>query len=91
MSTISEKVHLNRVASLPCILCGANGVQVHHILEGRIKGRKSGHWTAIPLCPSCHCGKNGIHGDQVMLKIHKKTELELLGDTLEAIYGASSL
>lgn len=88
MTTSAESRHLDRVASQPCALCGAHGVQVHHILEGRIKGRKSGHWTAIPLCPTCHTDSRlGIHGRQDMLRIHKTTELELLGQTLERIYG----
>ena len=87
-ATASEKRHLARLAELPCCLCGAFGSEVHHILEGRIKGRKSGHWTAIPLCISCHRdGKLGIHGQQNMLRIMKKTELELLAETLEKIYG----
>ena len=87
MTTKSQSAHLDRVASLPCCLCGDSPVEVHHILEGRIKGRKSGHWTAIPLCVSCHRGSMGIHGNQAMLKINKITELELLGNTLEDIYG----
>ena len=88
MTTKAEHAHLNRVASLPCCLCGAKPVEVHHILEGRIKGRKSGHWTSIPCCPDCHRGShNGIHGRQAMMKIMKTTELELLGQTLEKLYG----
>jgi hypothetical protein len=89
MTTAAEKRHLDKVSSQPCALCGAMPVEVHHILEGRIKGRKSGHWTAIPLCPCCHRDSSlGIHGRQDMLRIHKVTELELLGQTLERIYGA---
>lgn len=87
MKTKAQSAHLDRVASLPCCLCGDSPVEIHHILEGRIKGRKSGHWTAIPLCVSCHRGSMGIHGNHAMLKINKITELELLGNTLEAIYG----
>jgi hypothetical protein len=30
---------------------------------------------------------NGIHGQRNMLKVRKTTELELLGETLERIYG----
>lgn len=88
MTTVAESRHLDRVAQQPCALCGAQPVEVHHLLEGRIKGRKSAHFTAIPLCPDCHRGShNGIHGQQAMLRIHKTTELELLAETLERIYG----
>lgn len=84
----AKKAHLDRLGCLPCALCGAFEVHVHHILEGRIKGRKSAHFTAIPLCQSCHTDPQmGIHGNQVMLKIHKTTELQLLAETLEKIYG----
>lgn len=91
MSTAAEKRHLDRLSEMPCALCGAHGVHIHHILDGRIKGRKSGNFTAIPLCPDCHTGShNGIHGRQAMLKVMKKTELELLGETIEALYGGRS-
>lgn len=81
---------MGRVAQLPCCLCGAHGVEVHHILEGRIKGRKSSDWTTIPLCPDCHRGNhNGIHGAQAMLRVMKTTELELLAQTLEQLYGGT--
>lgn len=89
MTTAAESRHLDRLARMGCVLCGSQPVEVHHILEGRIKGRKSGHWTAIPLCPDCHRGSNnGIHGRQAMLRIRKITELELLAETLEHLYGA---
>ena len=81
-----SKDHLSRLAAMPCAICGTAGqTEVHHILEGRVKGRKSGHYTAIPLCVSCHRGSMGIHGKQVMLKVHKTTELELLGETIEKL------
>ena len=88
MTNKAEARHLSRLAAMPCALCGDFGVQIHHILEGRVKGRKSGHFTAIPLCPSCHMdNNNGIHGGQAMLKVMKTTELELLAQTLEVLYG----
>lgn len=88
MATKAEKLHLSRVAALPCCLCGSQPVEVHHILEGRIKGRKCGHMTTIPLCQDCHRGRSGIHGDKAMLKIMRKTELDLLGETIQQLmYG----
>ena len=32
------KRHMARVAQLPCVLCGAHGVQVHHLREGEAAG-----------------------------------------------------
>lgn len=78
---------MSRIAELPCCLCGEPFQEVHHILEGRIPGRRSSHWTTIPTCISCHRGPQGIHGDKTMLKIRKTTELELLAEVLERVYG----
>lgn len=80
--------HMGRVASLPCCVCGAQPVEVHHILEGRTPGRRSPDWLAIPLCPDCHRGSfNGIHGQRRMWDVMRKTEHQCLNDTLEALYG----
>lgn len=80
--------HMGRVAELPCCLCGAMPVEVHHVTEGKTFGKRDKlHFCTIPVCPSCHRGPQGIHGDKTMLRIKKKSELELLSETLEAIYG----
>ena len=50
-------------------------------------GQRASDWLTIPVCPECHRGSNGIHGDKSMLRITKKTELSLVADTLERIYG----
>ena len=79
-----EKLYLDRMAQLSCSLCGAHGVEIHHIREGRGLAQRSSHYLTIPLCPSCHRDNhNGIHGDRAMLKIHKTTELDLLAATIE--------
>lgn len=84
----ASKRHMGRVAGLPCCVCGTMPVEVHHILEGRTPGRKSPDWLAIPVCPDCHRGsENGIHGRRAMWRVMRKTELQCLADTLEAIYG----
>jgi hypothetical protein len=86
----SGKKHIGRVKSLPCSLCGKSGPSdAHHILEGRIQGRKSSDFCVIPLCKDCHQGaRNGIHGQQFMLKLMKETELGLLAKTIEVLYGS---
>ena len=85
----AERRHMGRVAELPCVVCGAHGVHVHHILEGRTPGRKPSGWLTCPVCPSCHTGTNGIHGDRAMWKVHKLNELQALAMTLERLYGGS--
>lgn len=88
MSNI-DSYHIEKVKSLPCCLCGAHAPSdAHHILESRIKGRKPGAFCTIPLCKDCHQGgRNGVHGQQIMLRLMKQTELNLLDMTLRRIYG----
>jgi hypothetical protein len=85
------KRHLSLIHDLPCGLCGASPVSAHHILEGRTPNRKSPDALAIPLCYDCHQGdRNGIHGQQFMWKIYKKSELDILAETYEKLYGGKS-
>lgn len=90
MTTKSESAHLEAVASLGCILCyslgqGYRAAQVHHIREGQGMSQRASNWLTIPLCPDCHTGKNGIHGDRTMLRIAKVDELDLLAMTYERL------
>ncbi len=87
MSAASDR-HLARIHELPCCLCGAMPVEAHHIKDGRTFGKRDKlHFCTIPVCRSCHQGSKGLHGDGTMLRIAKKSELELLSETLEALYG----
>jgi hypothetical protein len=84
---LGEGRHLARVSELPCCTCGSMPVECHHI-EGISTGKRDqGHYLTIPLCPDCHRGSKGVHGDKTMLQITKKTELELLNETLGKLYG----
>jgi hypothetical protein len=58
--------HLARVASLPCLACGAWPVVVHHVVgyadkAGRAPKRDD---RVVPLCVFCHRlgGKQAVHG-----------------------------
>jgi hypothetical protein len=82
MTTNSERIWMNRVAQLDCVLCGAAGVEIHHIREGQGMSQRASNFLVIALCPSCHRGPNGIHGDRAMLRIHKMEELDLLAMTI---------
>ena len=58
----------------------------HHIREGQGMSQRASDFLAIPLCPDCHQGGMGIHGDRTLLRIHKLTELDLLARTIELLY-----
>lgn len=85
MATKAEKRHMDRVAQLPCALCGSHGVQVHHIREGQGMSQRASNWLVVPLCTSCHTGPQGVHGDKTLLRIAKIEELDLLANTIEAM------
>ena len=38
MTTKAEKRYLDRVAQLECVVCGAQGVHIHHAREGQGMG-----------------------------------------------------
>jgi hypothetical protein len=87
------KRHMQRVADWGadhgCVVCGQPFAHIHHVMEGRTPGRRSGDFCVVPLCWECHEGTNGIHGDRIRWSLHKASELEALNRTLEAIYGRS--
>lgn len=61
---IRIKVHLNRVAAMPCIICKKPGPStVHHV---RHKVTRSGTFArddrrVVPLCPAHHLIQHGPH------------------------------
>jgi hypothetical protein len=82
--TKAEHAHIERIKSLPCGVCGEGHISdAHHILEG---GRRVSHFATIPLCKSCHQdNRNGIHGQGIMWRVMKKSELLVLAETIEAL------
>lgn len=86
--TKAEKLHLNRVASLGCIVCDNQGypdspAEIHHIRAGQGMSQRASNYDTIPLCPTHHrLGGYGvaIHaGQQEWESIHG-TERELLAE-----------
>lgn len=80
-----EKRYLDRVAQLDCVVCGAHGVHIHHAREGEGMAQRASNWMAIALCPSCHVGPRGIHGDRSVLRQEKLDEMDLLARTIERL------
>jgi hypothetical protein len=72
--TRAQRLHLERVQSLGCIIC-RRPAEIHHLREGVGKGQKSNHFRVIPLCPEHH--RTGGHG--VAFHAGKKTWQEIFG------------
>ena len=53
-----------KVAQLPCVICQAWPVQVHHCISGRFGQRKASDFDTISLCWECHLGPQGIHASK---------------------------
>jgi hypothetical protein len=51
-----DPAHLKRVASRPCLVCGRNRAQAHHLtyLQPRAMGRKVSDEFTVPLCSIHH-------------------------------------
>lgn len=81
----ADKAHMGRVAELPCACCGTHGVQVHHIREGQGMAQRASNFLVCPLCPECHTGPYGVHGDKSRMRARKLDELAMLADTIERL------
>lgn len=75
--TKNEREHLQKIKSMPCgVCCAASPSDAHHIEQGK-------HYLCIPLCKDCHQGShNGIHGRKAIWQVLKKTELDVLNETI---------
>jgi hypothetical protein len=85
MRSRKQRMWLARVAELPCVCCGVEGVQLHHIREGQGMAQRASDFLVVPLCPDCHTGPSGVHGDKSLMRIQKLTELDMLARTIEAM------
>jgi hypothetical protein len=60
--TIKGKMHMARIARLPCVVCHRPGPsKVHHLICGRFGSSRADDFNTIPLCFECHRGPHGIH------------------------------
>jgi hypothetical protein len=76
--TADERAHVQRIAALPCVVCGAEGVEVHEPEQGL--------WFAsMPLCPACHRGPEGWHGTRLRWKLRRVSELQAINETIRQV------
>jgi hypothetical protein len=78
---VDEKAHIERIASMNCAICWAEGPSEVHEPE-------QGLWfLSIPLCADCHRGSfNGLHGQKRAWSVRKMTELVALNETLRKVF-----
>jgi hypothetical protein len=87
---IREAEYMGRVASLGCLLCDLLGrsdvpAQVHHLRQGQGMSQRAQNYLTVPLCPDCHTGTHGVHGDKQLLRQAKIDEMDLLAMTIERL------
>lgn len=81
-----EHEWITRVRKLPCGCCGAAAPsQAHHLRTDQGGAQRAGHYCAIPLCPECHTGRHGFHGDRLRFTQARVTELSILNDTIAVV------
>ena len=83
---MTPREYLSRVHELDCVLCGASPVSAHHIRTGHGMAQKASDFLTVALCPECHQGPTGIHGDRTLLRVYKVTELDLLARTIAGVH-----
>lgn len=91
----ASKAHMGRVAADGCSLCrrigyGHTPAEVHHAREGVGAGQRNSDWITTGLCAEHHRGATGVHGLGVRAfeRTYGVTELQLVAETLEHIYGS---
>lgn len=86
--TKKASTHMERVASLGCVVCDHMGLgyvpaEVHHI--GDTSDRSD--FLTIPLCSEHHRGASGFHGlgEREFNRRYRTSETKLLATTIERL------
>jgi hypothetical protein len=86
--TVKASDHMDRVASIGCILCHEVfgfyvSAELHHIGDSAERS----DFLVIPLCPGCHRGANGFHGlgEREFNRRYRTSEIKLLALVLERL------
>jgi len=75
----AESEHMAKVKAASCVLCDAPGPsEAHHVKQGD-------HFATVAVCPNCHRGPYGIHGDKTMQRIRKYDEIDMINETLRRV------
>lgn len=95
MTTKAEREHLDAVASMGCIICGAPAC-IHHLRRNPTTGahlgmsQRGSNFHVLPLCPGHHTGQNGYHASPRAWEELYGSEIDLW-KKVEAILKGGSL
>lgn len=76
--------HMARVAQLPCVCCGKQPSQVHHVIHGRFSQSRAGDFETIPLCVEHH---TQLHGSPAYWISNYGQDRDFLPAVTAQIYG----
>lgn len=76
--TAVEARHIERLSELSCVVCKADGVEIHEFEQGQ-------WFTAVPLCPACHRGPQGWHGTRQRWTLARMDMLKAINETWRAL------
>lgn len=83
----AERKHLDRVANMGCLICGAPA-SIHHPRFACGMSQRSNHWFAIPLCKFHHQdGPFGqaIHNGCQEFERNHMSEVDMLAEVIRRI------
>jgi len=85
----ASKRHMSRVAELPCVVCGIEGVQVHHIRAAGLTGagQRCSDWFTIPLCQEDHAD---LHRGIKTWETRNGSQASHVAKTLDVLYGGKT-
>jgi hypothetical protein len=92
--TRAESAYLGKVARLGCVACNLLGFdvadvqpEIHHPRVDEGMAQRASNWLAIGLCAAHHRGPTGIHGNKLILRTLKCSELDLLAWVISRMNG----
>ena len=75
----SQRKYVNKLAELPCVVCGAHGVEVHEFTQ-------SAFFASVPVCPECHRGQDGWHGTRRRWSLNRVDMVEAIDRAVGGVF-----
>ncbi|MCJ8138568.1 Ref family recombination enhancement nuclease [Falsirhodobacter halotolerans] len=86
--TAAARRHIEAVKQLPCVICGASPVEVHHCYSHRYGSRKRSDFETIPLCVRHHrIGPEAIHQDKAAWEAANGPDTDFLSTVADMLAG----